>query len=45
MSAPTIRAILLKEFNDFFNSLKTGGIIHVGIIQYGTDLAKHLIAA
>ena len=33
MSASAIRTVLFKNFNDFFNPLKTGSVIHVWLIQ------------
>ena len=43
MSVPTVRTVLFKDFNDFFNPLKAGGIIQVRIVQNCTNPAKHLI--
>ncbi len=45
MSASAIRTVLFKNFNDFFNPLKTGSVIYVWLIQRSTNLAKHLIAS
>ena len=41
MSASAIRTVLFNNFNDFFNPLKTGSVIHVWLIQRSTNLAKH----
>jgi len=45
MSASAIRTVSFKNFNDFFNPLKTGSVIYVWLIQRSTNLAKHLIAS